>query len=166
MSTVRTIVVRGLMTEIREAHSHEIQTVRDLFLEYAKSLNFSLCFQDFDQELETLPGAYVAPKGFILLAFQNSKPIGCVALRFLEAGVSEMKRLYVKPDSQGLGIGRALTEELMQKAKKIGYKKIRLDTVPSMKAAINMYAAMGFYSIPAYRENPIEGTTYLEKVIS
>ncbi len=151
------------MIEVREAKLSEMQVVRDLFLEYAKSLDFKLCFQGFDKELETLPGEYSAPRGTILLALKDTIPVGCVALRPLEDDISEMKRLYIKSHAQGMGIGRTLANELIQRARSLGYKKIRLDTVPSMRAAIEMYGSMGFYPIPAYRENPVVGTTYLEK---
>jgi putative acetyltransferase len=150
------------MLEIIEASPREIALVRELFLEYASTLEFDLGFQGFDKEILELPGNYSAPTGCILLAYQDSEVAGCVALKFCEQGIGEMKRLYVRPQFQGCGIGRALVTSILQKAVALEYQKLRLDTVPSMKTALHMYLSMGFYSIPPYRENPIPGTTYLE----
>lgn len=147
--------------KIQEATSPQIPQVRELFEEYAASLPFDLAFQGFAQELATLPGDYHC----ILLAFQNQELAGCIALRSLEPSIAEMKRLYVRSRFQGQGIGRALTEALLEKAKSLGFAKIRLDTVPSMLAARRMYAAMGFYPIAPYRENPVAGAVYLEKIL-
>jgi ribosomal protein S18 acetylase RimI-like enzyme len=136
--------------------------VHELFLEYAGTLEFDLAFQGFEGEVQSLPGIYSPPKGCVLLAFQESKPAGCVALKAIDDEISEMKRLYVRKQFQGQGIGRALATAAIARAQSIGYKKIRLDTVPSMKAALQMYKSMGFYPISPYRENPVPGTSYLE----
>ncbi len=149
--------------QIVEATLDQMPLVRDLFLEYAQTLDFNLCFQNFDEELASLPGDYAPSKGCILIAFHDSLAVGCVALRPLGPDIAEMKRLYVKQTHQGQGIGRALATLIIERAVQTHYKKIRLDTVPSMKAAINMYKSMDFYPIAPYRENPVAGTCYLEK---
>jgi ribosomal protein S18 acetylase RimI-like enzyme len=156
-------MVKNPLIEISEAGTNDLLLVKELFLEYAQSLDFDLCFQNFDEELNGLPGLYAAPAGCILLAHHNSELAGCVALKAIDKNISEMKRLYVRPKFQGLGIGKALTQEILKKAKDLGYAKIRLDTVPAMKTAITMYKSMGFYEIEPYRENPIAGALYLEK---
>lgn len=137
--------------------------VRDLFLEYANSLGFSLCFQSFDQELAGLPGDYAPPRGRLLLAQLHNKPAGCVALHGLVSDVGEMKRLYVRPDSRGIGLGRILVEAILNEARKAGYHRVRLDTVePAMKDAVAMYRRFGFREIAPYRTNPIAGALYME----
>ncbi len=141
----------------------QIAQVRDLFLDYAKSLGFSLCFQNFDQELATLPGHYAPPKGRLLLAEYEGQLAGCVALRELAAAICEMKRLYLRPAFRGKGLGRAVAEHLIAEARKIGYTHMRLDTVePVMQDAVAMYRRLGFREIPPYRENPIAGALYME----
>jgi ribosomal protein S18 acetylase RimI-like enzyme len=141
----------------------QLAAVRELFLEYAQSLGFSLCFQNFDQELVGLPGDYAPPEGRLLLAMQNARAAGCAALHKLDHGYCEMKRLYVRPQFRGHGLGLALAERLIGDARKIGYKYLRLDTVePKMRAAVAMYRRLGFREIPPYRPNPIEGTLYME----
>lgn len=136
--------------------------VKELFLEYAKSLPFDLDFQNFDEEISHLPGEYSAPDGVILIASVGEKPAGCVALRKLEAGVCEMKRLYVKPEFRGKGIGRALAEKIIAQARESGYKKMRLDTVNSMTEAIALYRSFGFKEIPQYRVNPLPDAMFFE----
>jgi putative acetyltransferase len=143
----------------------EIDSIRDLMLEYAASLGFDLAFQGFDQELAALPGDYAPPQGRLFLARCDRQPAGCVALRPLEAGVCEMKRLYVRPAYRGQRLGRRLAERVIAEARQIGYKWMRLDTVPSMRRAQDLYRSLGFYEIEAYRHNPIPGTSYLELVL-
>lgn len=151
------------MTKFIFAETKEhLAIVRELFLEYATSLGFSLCFQDFDKELAELPGEYAAPTGCLILAIDETNAMGCVALRKLENGICEMKRLYVKPSSRGEGVGRKLVKAIIEEAEKIGYTKMRLDTVPKMKEAITLYRKIGFREIKPYRENPIEGALYME----
>lgn len=155
------------MTEpfaITVAESQEdIAAARELFLEYAHWLGFSLCFQGFDQELATLPGKYASPAGRLLLARCDGELAGCGALRPLQASICEMKRLYVRPGLRGRRLGLALAERLIADAKGIGYDFMRLDTVPSkMGDANRMYRRLGFYEIPSYYHNPQPEVSYLE----
>ena len=136
---------------------------RELFLEYARSLGFSLCFQNFDKELAELPGDYEPPSGRLLLATYETELAGCVALHKLDEEICEMKRLYVRPKFRGKGLGRALAETIINEARAIGYKRMRLDTVePVMKDAVAMYRRVGFKEIAPYRPNPMPGTLYME----
>ncbi|MFZ1918838.1 MAG: GNAT family N-acetyltransferase [Terriglobales bacterium] len=151
------------LTFTQAASPEQIAQVRNLFLDYARSLGFSLCFQNFDQELATLPGHYGPPKGRLLLAEYESQLAGCVALRELEAGICEMKRLYLCPAFRGKGLGRAIAEHLIAEARKMGYACMRLDTVePVMQDAVAMYRRLGFREIPPYCKNPIAGALYME----
>lgn len=141
----------------------EVSAVRELFLEYAAWLGFSLCFQGFDQEVATLPGKYASPAGRLLLARCGGALAGCGALRPLEPSICEMKRLYVRPDFRGRRLGLALAERLVADATAIGYDAMRLDTVPSQMADANrMYRRLGFSEIPPYYDNPQPGVCYLE----
>lgn len=145
----------------------QIAQVRELFLEYAKSLGFSLCFQSFDQELAGLPGDYSPPEGRLLLAEYEGQVAGCVALHKLEPGIGEMKRLYLRPAFRGKGLGRRLAETILNEARSIGYQRVRLDTVERMmRDAVGLYRALGFREIAPYRANPMEGTLYMELVLS
>jgi ribosomal protein S18 acetylase RimI-like enzyme len=141
---------------------HERGVVDELLREYAGSLGFDLCFQGFERELAALPGDYAPPSGRLLLVRVEGAPAGCVALRPLGVGVCEMKRLYIRPAWRGLGLGRRLVEELLGHARRIGYATMRLDTVPSMVEAIDLYVSLGFRDIPPYRPNPIPGARCLE----
>jgi putative acetyltransferase len=153
----------GALTIIPATSATHVAQVRELFLEYAKSLGFSLCFQNFDQELAGLPGDYAPPEGRLLLAKYEGQLAGCVALHKLQTGVCEMKRLYLRPDFRGKGLGRALAEHLIAEARQIGYQHMRLDTVePVMKDAVVMYRRLGFQEIAPYRKNPMPGTLYME----
>lgn len=144
----------------------QIALVRQLFLEYAESLGFSLCFQGFDVELASLPGSYAPPSGRLLLAYQGGDQdidaIGCVGLRPLADGYCEMKRLYVRPVCRGGGWGRELAGAVIVEAKAIGYRAMRLDTLETMTAARELYRDLGFRPIAAYYDNPIAGAEYLE----
>lgn len=140
----------------------EIEEIRALFLEYAQSLDFNLCFQDFDEELAGLPGAYAPPGGRLLLAHAAGAVIGGVGLRALEADICEMKRLYVRPGHRDLKAGRKLAEALIDEARTIGYRAMRLDTLPDMDAAQALYRTLGFRDIPPYYVNPIPGARYCE----
>lgn len=151
---------------IRRADSPaDIATTRTLFEEYQKSLGFSLCFQNFDAELAGLPGAYAPPEGRLLLALSAAEPAGCIALRKIENDICEMKRLWVRPAFRGTGLGRRLVETLMADARGIGYRRIRLDTLPSMAAAQALYLSLGFTDIPPYNDHPIEGTRFMEAIL-
>jgi ribosomal protein S18 acetylase RimI-like enzyme len=141
---------------------HEIAEARLLFEQYAASLGFSLCFQDFDAELAGLPGAYAPPLGRLLLARVAGRLAGCVALRPLRGGACEMKRLFVRPEFHGQRVGRRLAVAIIEEGRAAGYDRMRLDTVSSMTAAIALYASLGFHDIPAYTENPIDGARYME----
>jgi ribosomal protein S18 acetylase RimI-like enzyme len=151
---------------IQAALPEQIAQARELFLEYAGSLGFSLRFQGFDEELKNLPGAYAPPHGRLLVAHHADQAAGCVALRRLEPGICEMKRLYVRPSFRGRSLGRILVDRVIVEARDIGYQRMRLDTIPSsMQDAIALYCRRGFKEIPAYRENPIAGALYLELVL-
>lgn len=147
---------------IRAESSEHYEAARRLFEEYAASLGFDLDFQDFRTEVTTLPGSYAPPSGSILLAESNHHPVGCVGLRKVDDEVCEMKRLYVIPRERGRGIGRRLATAFIDDARTLGYLRIRLDTVPSMRVARELYASLGFREIEAYRYNPIEGATFME----
>lgn len=134
-----------------------------LFQEYAASLGFSLCFQSFEQEVAGLPGDYAPPQGRLLLARLGGDLAGCVALHALEPGVCEMKRLYVRRQFRGQGLGKALLNTVLAEARAIGYLCMRLDTIePIMQDAVRMYRAYGFREVAPYRENPIQGALYME----
>ena len=151
------------MLEIRPAtRATEIEAARTLFREYAAGLGVDLAFQNFDEELATLPGGYAPPDGRLLLAWDGAEAAGCAALRRFAEGVGEMKRLYVRPAWRRTGIGRALAEAIIAEARAIGYATLRLDTLPTMTTAQHLYRTFGFQEIAAYRANPIHGSSYLE----
>ena len=141
------------------------EAARQLIERYAEALDFGLEFQDFDREMRSLPEDYGPPDGCLLLAQLGSDPVGCVALRKFAEGLCEMKRLYVAPVLRGRGAGRSLAEAIMTEARRLGYGRMRLDTVPSMLAARELYASLGFRSIEAYRHNPIAGAEFMELVL-
>jgi putative acetyltransferase len=136
--------------------------VRRLFEEYVASVGADHCFQGFAQEVASLPGNYVPPRGRLLLARQNDNAAGCVALRPLEVGVCEMKRLYVRPQFRGSGLGRRLIARIIEEATEAGYRQMRLDSLPSMQAAISLYRQLGFRERSPYRADPVAGTVFLE----
>ncbi len=159
--------------EIHQAGSaKEIDQARELFLEYAKSLGFSLCFQGFDKELAGLPGDYSPPAGRLLLATYSGQLAGCVALHELTTPATdaspssrtcEMKRLYLRSQFRGKRIGRALAERVIDEAREIGYTHMRLDTIATtMTDAVALYRMLGFKEIAPYRENPIASALYME----
>jgi len=153
--------------------SAEVAQARALFEEYAAQLGVSLCFQDFDRELATLPGAYAAPRGGLWLAGPQDAPVGCVALRPLEHDVdgavtsdtAEIKRLYLRPSARGTGLGRQLAQTALDGARVRGYRIVKLDTLADMHAARALYARMGFRPCPAYYHNPLGGTLYMERLL-
>ena len=140
----------------------DLAAIRMLFTEYASALGFDLSFQDFNHELTNLPGDYSPPEGRLLLAKYNRQVAGCIALRKLDEGIGEMKRLYIRPQYRGLGLGRRLAEAIIDLARAIGYQKMRLDTVPAMTEAINLYRSLGFRQIEPYRFNPLAGALFFE----
>jgi putative acetyltransferase len=152
------------MIEIIQADNPEqLAHIKTLFLEYAESLGFSLCFQVFDEEVAGLPGMYAPPEGRLLIAYLDGEAVGCAALHKLEDEICEMKRLYVKPHARGRGIGRKLSEQIIREARLIGYKRMRLDTIENqMQAAVALYHAQGFRKIEPYRPNPISSALYME----
>ncbi len=144
----------------------EIEIVKTLFREYAAWLTIDLSFQNFDAELAGLPGDYAPPTGRLLLGMLGRHAAGCVALRRLSAEMCEMKRLYVRAEHRGSGVGRALAQAIISEARGIGYARMRLDTLPVMGAAHRLYESLGFREIPAYCHNPIAGTKFLELQLS
>lgn len=157
----------GVPFAIRDARDPaDIATARALFEEYAASLDVDLCFQNFAQELATLPGDYAPPRGCLLLAEREGRPIGCVALRPLdEAGaagpIGEVKRLYVRPAARGTGLGRALAQAVITRARALGCRELRLDTLATMGEARALYASLGFRACAPYYRNPLPGVTYM-----
>ena len=151
------------MTQIIQAETEDhYRRARELFQQYADSLGFDLEFQGFSQELAMLPGEYAPPKGCILLAESEEEIVGCVALRPLEKLICEMKRLYVVPGHRNRKIGRALAEEVIDKARSCGYERMRLDTIESMTAAQALYHSLGFRPIKPYCYNPLHNPSYFE----
>src|SRR5579863_9979067 len=158
-------VVKGFVLSQAESPA-QLAQARELFLEYAQSLGFSLCFQNFDQELASLPGDYAAPAGRLLLASSDSQLAGCVALHKLSSDICEMKRLYLRPAFRGQGLGRILAGRIIAEARQIGYKRMRLDTVELvMKDAVAMYRKIGFKEIDPYCANPMPGALYMELLL-
>src|SRR5579864_2359662 len=153
------------MLAIFQADTAEhMAAARELMLEYASSLGISLCFQNFDEELRTLPGQYAPPQGRLLLAESNGHAAGMIALRPVEDNyICEMKRLYVRPAFRGRSLGKTLVDELILEARKIGYRRMRLDTIQGkMDRAIELYRQLGFREIPAYYPSPVRETLFLE----
>lgn len=144
----------------------EWQAIRDIFSEYAHSLNVDLCFQRFDEELANLPGEYLPPRGALLLAHVDGAVAGCCALRPLDAvdypNAAEMKRLYVRKAFRGFGLGRQLSEAILDEARRAGYSCVLLDTLDDMEAARALYEDLGFEEIPPYYHNPYAGAHYLK----
>ena len=142
--------------------AEDVAGVRGLFDEYQEALGVDLCFQGFDRELAELPGEYVAPRGCLLAVRKHGELVACVALRQLDAQTCEMKRLYVRASHRGLGLGRALAEAVIAEAKRIGYARMRLDTLPSMTEAAGLYERLGFREIEPYYPNPVPGARFLQ----
>jgi putative acetyltransferase len=140
----------------------DLPTVRALFQAYADSLGFDLDFQGFRQEIAHLPGEYAKPSGAILVAHSGEHFSGCIALRKLTEEMCEMKRLYVQPRYRAEGLGRRLAEAIIAEARHSRYRFMRLDTVPTMAAAISLYESLGFRRIAPYRYNPVAGALFME----
>ena len=139
-----------------------IEEIRKLFLEYARSLEIDLDFQDFETELNTLPGKYQPPDGALILALVEGREAGCIALRKISKDICEMKRLYVRDEYRGLGLGKKLVGMIIDEAMNNNYQYMRLDTLPTMKSAQSLYLSFGFYDIEPYVYNPIQGTRFME----
>jgi len=151
---------------IQVESGEQVQQARGLFEEYAAWLGFNLCFQNFDKELSDLPGDYAPPNGCLFLAVENDQLAGCVALRKIREGIGEMKRLYVRPEFRGKGLGRTLTETIIEAARDLGYQRLRLDTLPGkMDQAISMYRSLGFKDIERYYNNPYEAAAFMELIL-
>lgn len=150
---------------VRAETAPAIEEARRLFLEYRDALGLDLEFQGFAAEVAGLPGEYAPPGGVLLLLVQAGQVLGCVAVRRFEGDTAELKRLYLRPAGRGRGRGRLLTEAAIAEARGLGYRKIRLDTLPSMRSAIALYESLGFHEIEPYRLNPIPGATYWEMEI-
>jgi putative acetyltransferase len=149
--------------QMLEAHTAvHLPTVRELFLEYAHSLDINLSFQSFDRELAELPGRYASPEGRLFLALEHKQSAGCVALRKIGDGSCEMKRLYVRPAFRAQGLGRKLADGAISAARDIGYERMRLDTLTSMSEAIELYESLGFQRISPYYDNPSELALFFE----
>jgi ribosomal protein S18 acetylase RimI-like enzyme len=150
--------------DIVSAGEADVATVRALLEEYASALGVDLGFQEFDRELAELPGAYAPPRGALLVARRGGETIGCVGLRPLDEQRCELKRLYVRPVARGGGTGRALTEAALAEARRLGYRRVLLDTLPGMEAAQRLYVELGFRDVAPYRPNPVDGARFLELV--
>lgn len=151
------------LTIVPAESTGQLDAVRKLLLEYWENRNLEMYVFNFDQELAGLPGAYAPPDGRLFLAQWENEPAGCVALRKLESDVCEMKRLYLSPKLRGKGVGKILAEFIIQQARNIGYKKMRLDTIQSnMQEAIALYRQLGFTEIAPYRVNPLPGVVFME----
>jgi ribosomal protein S18 acetylase RimI-like enzyme len=151
------------MATIREAEGRDdVAAIRLLFEEYAQSLGVDLSFQGFGEELASLPGAYSPPGGRLLLAADQARAVGCVGVRPLADGLCEMKRLYVRPDARKRGVARQLAEAAIAFGKTANYRAMRLDTLPTMAAAQELYRQLGFREVAPYRYNPVPGTAFME----
>jgi putative acetyltransferase len=152
----------GSVAVIEVNPSEHLGTIRELFREYAGSIEIDLCFQNLEGELAELPGKYAPPAGRLLLGLEAGEPAGCVALRPLAAGICEMKRLYVRSHFRRKGLGRRLARTVIKAAGEIGYERMRLDTLASMKEAIALYKSLGFYRIEPYCHNPSPSAVFME----
>lgn len=139
---------------------------KKLFLEYVGSLGIDLSFQDFDKELLAIAEQYNKPGGALILLFDHEEPVGCIAVRKLEGEMGEIKRMYIRPSHRRAGYGKELVDKVLEVAFGLGYKTVRLDTLPDMEVAQRIYRDAGFYEIRSYRTNPIVGTVYMEKQLS
>ncbi|KAK3616995.1 hypothetical protein LTR56_025592 [Elasticomyces elasticus] len=159
---------RDIIIKAIDNDAQDLADIAELFKAYAQSIGIDLAFQDFSTELANLPGKYATPSGALLLARNSSnQAVGCVGLRSLpNSGYCEMKRLYVSPQGRGAGLGRLLAVAVVQEAKCLGYKAMRLDTLESMSSAHALYKSLGFRDVEPYYETPLAGTIFLELTLS
>ena len=150
------------MSIIEGTLEKHFEMAKKLFLEYAESLNFNICFQNFEEELNNLSEEYTRPRGCLLLALQDNRAIGCVTLSKCSSLHCEMKRMYVRDFYRRTGLGKRLALEIIAEAKKLGYSRMRLDTLPSMITAQELYKSLGFKIIPPYYDSPIENMMFME----
>ena len=156
-------MIQVMDAEGEEGLGHARRLFRSYAAEFADSIAEALCFQGFEAGIASLPGRYASPSGCLLLAMAGDSPAGCVAMRDLGGGDCEMKRLYVAPEFRGRGVGRLLVEQVIQRARQVGYRRMVLDTVPEMAGAIALYRSFGFVETSPYWECPVERTIYLER---
>jgi len=153
------------MQIIRAQTSSHMDQIRTLFREYEQFLNVDLCFQGFEEELAGLPGKYAPPDGALFLALKDQETAGCVAVRPLETGICEMKRLYIRPSCRGLGLGKELAETIISEAEDLKYRLMRLDTLETLTEAMGLYHSMGFRRTSAYYHNPLQDVIYWERAL-
>ncbi len=154
--------MQGFTLQLIDSPAHsQLPVLRELLLEYQRWTGVDLCFQDFEQEMQELPGAYAPPDGRLYLAWVGDELAGCIALRRHDAQSGEMKRLYLRPAFQGRGLGRLLAEHIIADARQIGCQRILLDTLPIMQSAQALYAKLGFEMTMAYIHNPVAGVKYM-----
>lgn len=154
------------LVEVDGADPRLIDIARELFLEYQAGLGIDLCFQSFEEELSSLPGKYGPPSGKLLVVFNQDHPLACGAIRPLEAGVAEIKRIYVRPEGRRRGLAREISTRLIDFAREQGYERVRLDTLARLSGAVELYRSLGFVDIPAYNFNPEEDIVYMELRLS
>jgi len=161
------LLVEPRKMRVKQAQTQtEIEEVRKLFREYEAFLDVDLCFQSFEEELASLPGKYSSPGGHLLIGLNEEKIVGCVAVRKLDDRVCEMKRLFVRPEARGTGLGRKLAQKIIVIARELGYTLIRLDTLEKLSEAMHLYEMLGFRKTDPYYENPLPGVVYLELELS
>jgi GNAT superfamily N-acetyltransferase len=158
----KTIQQNNIVFKIADTEQ-EFNDAKNLFQQYAQSLNIDLSFQNFDDELNTIDKQYKKPAGALLLAYKDGLAIGCAGIRQLDKDTAELKRMFVQPEYRQFKIGKKILELAIDIAKDIKYKRIRLDTLPTMTQAQNLYHSFGFYEITPYRFNPVEKTVFMEK---
>ena len=155
--------MRGHLSIIEVLEKKDVKNLSEMFRRYEQDLGFDLQFQNFSEELTSLEKMYGEPNGAAFLLMTDDKPVGCIAVRQLEGNIAEIKRMFIEKPWRGKGFGNSLLEKALEAAKKLGYKKARLDTLSYMQPAINSYKRFGFYEIPAYRHNPFDNAVFMER---